>query len=60
MQLSLTDFTGRTLRSWPAVEANGYTFSVDLSGLPAGVYMLQLQLNGGEAVVGRRLVKSEE
>jgi hypothetical protein len=58
MQLSLTDFTGRTLRSWPAVEANGYTFSVDLGGLPAGVYMLLLQLDGEEAV-GRRLVKSE-
>lgn len=60
MQLSLTDFTGRILRSWPAIEANGYTFSVDLGGLPAGVYMLQLQLNEGEAVVGRKLVKSEE
>ncbi|MFZ2898498.1 MAG: T9SS type A sorting domain-containing protein [Saprospiraceae bacterium] len=59
MQLSLTDFTGRTLRSWPAIEANGYTFSVDLSGLPAGVYTLLLQLEGGE-VVGRKLVKGEE
>lgn len=60
MQLSLADFTGRILRSWPPVESNGYTFSVDLEGLPAGVYTLLLQLDGGEAVIGRRVVKSEE
>lgn len=59
MQISLTDFTGRILRSWPAVDANGHTFSLDMGGLPAGVYTLLLQLEGGE-VVGRRLVKSEE
>ncbi|MFN4255981.1 MAG: T9SS type A sorting domain-containing protein [Saprospiraceae bacterium] len=54
LSLTLTDATGRTLRSWTVAQVLRQQIPLDLSGLPTGVY--ELRLRAGSANVARKVV----
>ncbi|MDP2189722.1 MAG: S8 family peptidase [Sphingobacteriaceae bacterium] len=53
LQLDLLDMQGKRLQSWPAAEAN--QMQIQLTGLPAGMYLLRLTTDKGN--IHSRIIK---
>lgn len=54
VQVKIYDFTGRTIR---CIKVDGKTCSIDLSGEQKGCYMLSAQINNGDQIVRKFIVK---